>query len=489
MPRNPASGGIHGLQRAICEFACSRAASALLIALSACGTASLRVPGDGAAPAEAAAGAESVDSSAESSGGAGPIDARAAGADTAIATACDAPVGAGSRVVTLVNDCPSQTIRVGMNGAYVQDCDAGGCPEGTTCDSTRSPPGCFWDFPAPSCGGSVLATGGSATYVLSAPAIAATAGGALIQWSGNVYAATGCARDGTECKTANCAMSSAGTTTVGPCPNGVGPQGPVTLAEFALAPNGADFYDISAINGVNVPVSIAPVGGAVDPSDPYTCGSPGAATPTGGLVACSWAFDTRIALAAGTTDESTFLRAVARGGNPCASDADCAGTEVCGTALDFTGSPSAPTCGQQIAWWTADELCASTGNTFGPPLDCNQAVAGQGTNASLYGCSGPENASSCYGTGAVATCCGCPSWTIAGQPVAVSSRFGCQSTNAQWLSIAEPWAAFVKNACPTAYSFPFDDATSTFACATPGPSAPNSVGYTITFCPAGLTGF
>jgi hypothetical protein len=37
-----------------------------------------------------------------------------------------------------------------------------------------------------------------------------------------------------------------------------------------------------------------------------------------------------------------------------------------------------------------------------------------------------------------------------------------------------------KAACPTAYSYAYDDATSTFTCKAPS-------GYAITFCPAGST--
>jgi hypothetical protein len=51
---------------------------------------------------------------------------------------------------------------------------------------------------------------------------------------------------------------------------------------------------------------------------------------------------------------------------------------------------------------------------------------------------------------------------------------------------AQPTVAIFKNACPTAYSFPYDDITSTFTCG--GTSATNMPGYTITFCPAGSPG-
>jgi hypothetical protein len=75
--------------------------------------------------------------------------------------------------------------------------------------------------------------------------------------------------------------------------------------------------------------------------------------------------------------------------------------------------------------------------------------------------------------GAQGTCCGCPSWSPAG---------ACQAHDPAWQlpSRAETYAKVFKDACPTAYSFPYDDPTSTFTCA--GTST-RDVDYTITFCP------
>jgi hypothetical protein len=41
--------------------------------------------------------------------------------------------------------------------------------------------------------------------------------------------------------------------------------------------------------------------------------------------------------------------------------------------------------------------------------------------------------------------------------------------------------AFLKQACPTAYVYPFDDATSTFTCRRA--SNATGVAYVVTFCP------
>jgi len=407
--------------------------------------------------------------------------------------------GPGARVVTIESQC-DQTVTVGVNGGYVQDCAGdGSCPQGTTCLTTRNPPGCFWAFPAPVSGSPVLTKGASVTYVLDAPPIQYTVSsgpqkGAMfpVKWSGNVYAGTHCAADGTACQTGVCSISAHGMASVQPCPNGVGPQGPTTLAEFTFSPTGVDFYDISVINGVNVPVSMGPVGGATDSANPYTCATAGADVASAtGLPACSWQFDpTTLQLAGGPTDESTLLRAVAPGGGTCMSDGDCGGGQHCGRELRFGVTTANQVCGAPIGWWTADELCIYTNDALGAPLSCTQAVPGQGQNADLYGCNG-ANPTSCYATTASATCCGCPAWASNGTPLQPAPGFTCHGTNPAWTSVAEPWSAFLKNACPTAYSFPFDDATSTFTCsatANPTTTNPNSTAYKITFCPGGKDG-
>lgn len=46
--------------------------------------------------------------------------------------------------------------------------------------------------------------------------------------------------------------------------------------------------------------------------------------------------------------------------------------------------------------------------------------------------------------------------------------------------MAETFARVFKDACPTAYSFPYDDPTSTFTCR---PATAAGVGYRVTFCP------
>ncbi|CAN7126389.1 unnamed protein product [Brassica rapa subsp. narinosa] len=147
--------------------------------------------------------------------------------------------------------------------------------------------------------------------------------------------------------------------------SGAGGKPPATLAEFTL--NGAsnlDFFDISLVDGYNIPVTIVPHGGAA------------------GVGKC---------MAAG-----------------CAADLNV----VCPPQLKLTVEDAA---GVAVA-------CKSACEAFGTPEFC---------------CSG---------------------------------AFGTPDT-----CKASEYAGFFKKACPAAYSYAYDDGTSTFTC--------SGADYVITFCP------
>ncbi|CAN0926207.1 Thaumatin-like protein 1a [Linum grandiflorum] len=77
--------------------------------------------------------------------------------------------------------------------------------------------------------------------------------------SGRFWGRTGCSIDATgklKCLTGDCASGEVA------C-NGAGAIPPATLMEFTLnGAGGLDFFDISLVDGFNLPVSITPVGGA-----------------------------------------------------------------------------------------------------------------------------------------------------------------------------------------------------------------------------------
>ncbi|KAI4349083.1 hypothetical protein L6164_009722 [Bauhinia variegata] len=85
-------------------------------------------------------------------------------------------------------------------------------------------------------------------------------------WSGRFWARTGCSSASGKftCATADCASGQVG------C-NGAGAIPPATLIEITVAANGGqDFYDVSNVDGFNVPMSVAPQGGTGD-CKPSSC--------------------------------------------------------------------------------------------------------------------------------------------------------------------------------------------------------------------------
>ncbi|KAE9619651.1 putative thaumatin [Lupinus albus] len=93
-----------------------------------------------------------------------------------------------------------------------------------------------------------LAPGASKSVDLPAP------------WSGRFWARTGCSNKNGKfvCDTADCASGQV------EC-KGAGAIPPATLVEITTAANkGQDFYDVSNVDGFNVPMSMSPQGGSGD---------------------------------------------------------------------------------------------------------------------------------------------------------------------------------------------------------------------------------
>ncbi|XP_019414009.1 PREDICTED: thaumatin-like protein 1b [Lupinus angustifolius] len=77
-------------------------------------------------------------------------------------------------------------------------------------------------------------------------------------WSGRFWARTGCNFDGSgsgSCLTGDCGSGQQ------EC-NGAGAAPPVTLAEFTLGTIGQDFYDVSLVDGYNLPMIVEGSGGS-----------------------------------------------------------------------------------------------------------------------------------------------------------------------------------------------------------------------------------
>ncbi|PUZ39322.1 hypothetical protein GQ55_9G287700 [Panicum hallii var. hallii] len=93
-------------------------------------------------------------------------------------------------------------------------------------------------------------------------------------WSGRMWARTGCSQDGATgrlvCSTGDCGSGAAECAGAGAAP-------PATLAEFTLdGSGGLDFYDVSLVDGYNLPVLVETSGGGGF-SGPASCAAAGCA--------------------------------------------------------------------------------------------------------------------------------------------------------------------------------------------------------------------
>ncbi|OAY57549.1 thaumatin-like protein 1 isoform X1 [Manihot esculenta] len=182
-------------------------------------------------------------------------------------------------------------------------------------------------------------------------------------WSGRLWGRTLCTQDVTTGKF-TCLTGDCGSSTI-QC-SGDGATPPATLAEFTLnGANGLDFYDVSLVDGYNLPMLIAPQGGT--------------------------------------------------GGNCTVTGCGVELNNACPSELKVMDSEN----GESVA-------CKSACDAFGEPQYC---------------CSG-----------------------------AYANPNTCKPSS---------YSEFFKNVCPRAYSYAYDDGTSTFTCA--------GADYAITFCPSPST--
>jgi len=163
-------------------------------------------------------------------------------------------------------------------------------------------------------------------------------------------------------------------------------------------------------------------------------------------------------------------------------------------------------CGDFGGWWSANDFCGAPDNKAGvgpsnPKIDCSQILTdGDGTKTTnlgtLFGCAvlgsggNPDNHRSCYSkdnpTDTRQTCCGCPTDTLnvlSDQWPDYPSDACAGGNNTTWAAEIQPWLVNLKQACPTAYSFAYDDFTSLSGCQgqPQGNDRENLLGYTITF--------
>lgn len=332
--------------------------------------------------------------------------------------------------------------------------------------------------------------------------------------NGALYARTGCNPATGVCETANCTVI-ANTAT---CQLGAQPAPPQTKFELNLAASGYDgIYDLSLLNGFNVPGaihSLAPVFSGPTPAGnipyPFNCGQTagGLIQPKNGLGACPWTFT--------TPDIAANYQWVAgdSAGSPCNDDNQCT-DGVCGmTSPDASGQINRR-CGKFLGYWTlADYIgysaasqwengynlynyynMASKLTPIGTGInDYGQFKAGSPATfidanyAAMFGCipttTGALDTGYNYHSHNNDKVCGCYNWNQSGSLAKTAQVTACTGFNSQWQNTVFPKILWLKQACPTAYSYQFDDKSSQFQCNRPG----IKTSYQITFCPGGVTG-
>ncbi len=398
-----------------------------------------------------------------------------------------------TRTLTFDNQCPYDVWMAFVGGGQINtcktdaDCDAKpNVVAGTfVCDPNAAGGNgiCNWKNPIPPNGNYRLPTGGAPVNVTLVENVYPLSATQHLVWSGVIGGRTSCTSTG--CTTGDCGGGE------GACPVGNGLSQPAQQAEPTFQQE-SDFYDITGINGLNIPMSIEPQGVVRDAHNPYTCGAPGITVDqagTGGTIGgCSWSF---------VTPSFSYVW-VAGGGGNCTGHGDCngAGGEACGlSAVNIAANSAQHTCGKFMGYWTADQVCGMNSSYSQAPYSCNSAAT-NGTFTNMYACSGTGYSQSCYNSSGSTTCCGCQNWQEAPSNITIPSddtivkqcnATGNGSSNAVWIANALPTLSWYKAACPPFYVYPFDDKSSTFSC-TNNSSGVNSTNYKITYCPGGNSG-
>ncbi len=373
------------------------------------------------------------------------------------------------------------------------------CPIGTTCIQGGNGPTsttlfqCFYDQATPSPGYLLAPSGGGAASTASITISGSSLSPQGIIWSGNLYGRTNCQGTGA-CENATCVGTAPGLA----CGPGTGPSpGVNTLAEATFQATGQpDFYDVSIINGANFAMQFFPVGTG---SQGYTCGQAGSTqAQSGGLGAAGWTMNVGAqnfpappsvpAPSPVVGDPSSYYTSVSSSATQtCTTTAGgCAslpGTSCGFRVSDMTGTFDVATryCGAPIGWVTADAMfgfvrAAST--VPSSPFYFLTNPSGTITVGDLQLCIGSSYSSYVANWPGpdqlVSLACGGAMWgttdTVNQNP---SGNVGLgitqpaqavQTANANWLDYVLPTIKWMKQACPTCYTFPFDDMSSTFTC-------------------------
>lgn len=366
-------------------------------------------------------------------------------------------------------------------------------------------------------------------YSLAPAAKTSTTSYAPMIWSGNFFARQGC-----NSSTGLCTNGTCGTGGLACAPGTGASPGVNTLAEvtFQTSPAYTDYYDVSIINGVNYQAQFGPTTTVsslkTDTSTGYTCGTAGSTSAQSGttfaLKAATWSMAPtgsssfpQSGGASFTSDKAkSYYRIVTNPVASCNSDGSCS-TGVCGwSGFDSVTAGSATytqQCGTHLTWITANSLWGQ-----------NQVITGPTPNTlSLFGFSTATPSSGWTATGGSQSvgnyqlctnsifsayqsagdvnpllACGAASWwngalnvitgvtltggwtytNITGSNTATPTQAATYSSS-NWQNWVLPTISWLKTACPTCYTFPYDDMSSTFQCS--AKSSGTNINYGLTF--------
>lgn len=387
-----------------------------------------------------------------------------------------------TRTFNIVNNCPFDVWWGLASGAatHLGSCTSDANCAGSTAKCNTSNNTCYYQTdwsPTGGTGGNpyhLSPNNGNASVTITQNA--ASGGSGNILWSGLISGSTVCS--GSTC--ANNPCGNVGGTTS--CSPGIGFDQPATEAEFALLLQGQglkDSYDISNVNGVSIPMSMA----ATPAGTGFDCGIAGNPVSSGDLGSCAYQ---------NVTPPSYVYYWVTNTGTACTSENTCTNSNYrCG--LYKSGSSFIKNCGEFRGYWSANEICQtnpSFSSDLGNGVTCSQVLAGafpppNGTITDLLKCSPPDSSgylyNSCYLpslTGNPQQCCGCTNWSN----TAATAQCSSPAIDSQWTTYILNLVKWQKTACATSYSYPYDDPSSSFKC-TAGPTT----SYTVTFCPNGVT--
>ncbi len=386
-----------------------------------------------------------------------------------------------SRTINIVNQCPYDVWWGLASGAakHLGSCssDADCAGGAATCDTNNNT--CYYKTNWSPTGG----TGGNPYHLspnngtahVTITQNAASGGSGNILWSGLISGSTNCS--GGVCQNNPCGNAGGATS----CSPGIGFDQPATEAEFTFLLQGQglqDSYDISNVNGVSMPISMAASPAGTD----FNCGNAGNPSTSGTLGACAYQ---------NVTPPSYVYYWVTNTGTACTAQNTCSDSNLrCGFYKN--GSSFIKNCGEFRGYWSANEICQtnpSFSEDLGQGVTCAQVLSGafpppSGTITDLLKCSPPDSSAflynSCYLdlSGNPAQCCGCTNWPN----TAATAQCTSSAVDTQWTTYVLNLIQWQKQACATSYSYPYDDPSSSFKC-TAGPTT----SYTVTFCPGGNT--